>query len=320
MDLDRRLDPEIAAGLAGLPILDLSDIPAARETMLERRAVAAADAGPSPDVVRQDHLVPGLNGAPDVRVRHYRPARQSGPLPCLYWIHGGGHILGEVGQDDLVMDQIVNTVGCAAVSVDWRRAPEHPFPAAMDDCYAGLTWTHRQAAELGVDPERIAVGGASSGGGSAAGLALLARDLGEVPVCFQLLIYPMLDDRNVTPASVTLTDPRVWNRASNLIGWRAYVGDAAGTDRVSPYAAPARATDLAGLPPAYLAVGDLDLFIDEDIEYAQRLQQAGVPTELHVYPGGSHAFESYAPAAALAQRFGRDRDEALRRALRLPEG
>jgi acetyl esterase/lipase len=317
MDLDRRLDPEVAAALAALPILDLSDIPAARETMLERRAAAATGARPSPTVVRQDHMVSGLNGAPDVRVRHYRPASQSGALPCLYWIHGGGHVLGEVGQDDLVMDHIVDTVGCAAVSVDWRRAPEHPFPAPMDDCYAGLTWTHRQAAELGLDPERIAIGGASSGGGSAAGLALLARDLGEVTVCFQLLIYPMLDDRNVSPASVTLTDPRVWNRASNLTGWRAYVGDAAGTDRVSRYAAPARATDLAGLPPAYLAVGDLDLFIDEDIEYAQRLQQAGVPTELHVYPGGSHAFESYAPATALARRFVRDRDEALRRALGL---
>jgi acetyl esterase/lipase len=184
----------------------------------------------------------------------------------------------------------------------------------MDDCYAGLAWTHRHAAELGVDAARIAVGGASSGGGSAAGLALLARDRGELPVGFQLLIYPMLDDRNVTPASRALTDRRVWNRASNLIGWGAYLGDAAGTDLVSPYAAPARATNLAGLPPAYLAVGDLDLFIDEDIEYAQRLQQADVPTELHVYPGGTHAFDSYAPASALARRFAADRDEALRRA------
>jgi acetyl esterase/lipase len=314
MDLDRRLDPEIAAALAELPIMDLSDIPAARETMLERRAVAAADAQPSPTVVRQDHLVPGLNGAPDVRVRHYRPIRAPGALPCLYWIHGGGHVLGQMDQDDLVMDHIVDSVGCAAVSVEWRRAPEHPFPAPMDDCYAGLAWTHKHAAELNVDPQRIAVGGASSGGGSAAGLVLLARDRGEFPVCFQLLIYPMLDDRNATPASMALTDPRVWNRTSNLIGWRAYVGDAAGTDRVSPYAAPARAANLAGLPPAYLAVGDLDLFIDEDIEYAQRLQQADVPTELHVYPGGSHAFESYAPGSALARRFVRDRDEALRRA------
>ena len=127
----------------------------------------------------------------------------------------------------------------------------------------------------------------------------------------------MLDDRNATPASMALTDPRVWNRTSNLIGWRAYLGDAAGTDRVSPYAAPARAANLAGLPPAYLAVGDLDLFIDEDIEYAQRLQQAGVPTELHVYPGGSHAFESCAPGSALARRFVRDRDEALGRAFQV---
>jgi acetyl esterase/lipase len=317
MDLDRRLDPEIAAALAELPIMDLSDIPAARVTMLERRAAAAADAQPSPTVVRQDHLVPGLNGAPDVRVRHYRPISQPSVLPCLYWIHGGGHVVGQVDQDDLVMDHIVDTVGCAAVSVDWRRAPEHPFPAPLDDCYAGLAWTHKHAAELNVDPRRIAVGGASSGGGSAAGLVLLARDRGEFPVCFQLLIYPMLDDRNATPASMALTDPRVWNRTSNFIGWRAYVGDAAGTDRVSPYAAPARAANLAGLPPAYVAVGDLDLFIDEDIEYAQRLQQADVPTELHVYPGGSHAFETYAPGSALARRFIRDRDEALQRAFAL---
>jgi acetyl esterase/lipase len=218
-------------------------------------------------------------------VRHYRPAGAHGVLPCLYWIHGGGHVLGQIEQDDLAMDHIVDTVGCAVVSVEWRRPPEHPFPAPMDDCYAGLAWTHRHAAELGVDPARIAVGGASSGGGSAAGLALLARDRGELPVGFQLLIYPMLDDRNVTPASRALTDPRVWNRASNLIGWA-----------------------------AYLAVGDLDLFIDEDIEYAQRLQQADVPTELHVYPGGTHAFDSYAPASALARRFAADRDEALRRA------
>ena len=314
MDLLKRIDPEVAAVLPGLPVLDLTDIPAARQALLDRRAVASAGLEPSPTVVRQDHFAPGLDGAPEVRVRHYRPAGPQGVLPCLYWIHGGGHVLGQIEQDDLAMDHIVDAVGCAVVSVEWRRPPEHPFPAPMDDCYAGLAWTHRHAAELSVDPARIAVGGASSGGGSAAGLALLARDRGELPVAFQLLIYPMLDDRNVTPASRALTDPRVWNRASNLIGWRAYLGDASGTDLVSSYAAPARATDLAGLPPAYLAVGDLDLFIDEDIEYAQRLQQAEVPTELHVYPGGTHAFDSYAPASALARRFAADRDEALRRA------
>jgi acetyl esterase/lipase len=317
MDLAGRLDPEVAEVFPHLPVLDLTDIPTARTTMMDMLATANADAPPNPDVLRQDYFVPGRGGAPDVRVRHYRPARQSGVLPCLYWIHGGGHVLGQIEQDDPMMDHIVTSVGCAAVSVDWRRPPEHPFPAPMDDCYTGLAWTHRNAADLDVDPDRIAVGGASSGGGSAAGLALLARDRGELPICFQLLVYPMLDDRNVTPASREVTEPKVWNRESNLIGWRAYVGDAAGTDRCSPYAAPTRATDLRGLPPAYLPVGDLDLFIDEDIEYAQRLLQADVPAELHTYPGGIHGFDLLAPGSALARRFIRDRDEALRRAFRL---
>jgi acetyl esterase/lipase len=314
MDLLGRLDPEIADVFPQLPVLDLKNIPAARTVMMDMLAAANAGVRPSPGVARRDHMVPGLDGAPDVRVRHYRPATQSGVIPCLYWIHGGGHVLGQIEQDDPVMDHIVETVGCAVVSVDWRRPPEHPFPAPMDDCYAGLAWTHRSAGELGVDPDRIAIGGASSGGGSAAGLALLARDRGEIPVCFQLLVYPMLDDRNVTPSSREVTEPKVWNRESNLIGWEAYVGDAVGTDRVSPYAAPTRATDLTGLPPAYLPVGDLDLFIDEDIEYAQRLLQADVPTELHVYPGGIHGFDLLAPGSALAQRLVRDRDDALRSA------
>jgi acetyl esterase/lipase len=314
MDLLGRLDPEIAEVFPHLPPLDLTDIPTARTTMMNLLAEAQAGIQRSQNVVYSDHQAPGLNGAPQVRVRLYRPADQPGQLPCLYWIHGGGHVLGQIEQDDLMMEHIVEAVGCAAVSVEWRRPPEHPFPAPMDDCYAGLKWAHANAAELGLDPGRIAVGGASSGGGSAAGLALLARDRGEVPVCFQLLVYPMLDDRNVTPASLAVTEPKVWNRQSNLIGWQSYVGDAVGTDRVSPYAAPTRADSLAGLPPAYLPVGDLDLFIDEDIEYAQRLQQADVPAELHVYPGGIHGFDLLAPASRLAQRFVRDRDEALRRA------
>ncbi|HEX5302316.1 MAG TPA: alpha/beta hydrolase [Streptosporangiaceae bacterium] len=314
MDLLGRLDPEIAEVFPHLPPLDLTDIPTARTTMMTMLAEAQAGIQRSQNVIYSDHQAPGLNGAPQVRVRLYRPADQPGQLPCLYWIHGGGHVLGQIEQDDLMMEHIVEAVGCAAVSVEWRRPPEHPFPAPMDDCYAGLKWAHANAAELGLDPGRIAVGGASSGGGSAAGLALLARDRGEVPVCFQLLVYPMLDDRNVTPASRAVTEPKVWNRQSNLIGWQSYVGDAVGTDQVSPYAAPTRADSLAGLPPAYLPVGDLDLFIDEDIEYAQRLQQADVPAELHVYPGGIHGFDLLAPASRLAQRFARDRDEALRRA------
>jgi acetyl esterase/lipase len=315
MDLLARTDPEIAAIHPHLPIMDLDDIPAARTTLLDMLAAANAGVGPSPNVVREDHRAPGLNGDPDVLVRHYRPADQTDVLPCLYWIHGGGHVIGQMDQDDPMVERIVESVGCAVVSVEWRRSPENPFPAAMNDCYAGLEWTHKNASELRIDPLRIAVGGASSGGGSAAGLALLARDRGELPICFQLLVYPMIDDRNVTAASLAVTDPKFWNRKSNLIAWRAYVGDVVGTEAVSPYAAPTRATDLSGLPPAFIAVGDIDLFVDEDIEYAQRLLAAEVPTELHVYPGGPHGFDLLTPGSGLAGRLRADRDAALRRAL-----
>ena len=312
-----RMDPEVAETFASQPILDLEDIPSARSTLIELLTAAGSGSLPSSTVVRKDHVIPGLDGEPEVKVRHYRPLQQSGNLPCLLWIHSGGHVLGQLEQDDLNMDDIVDAVGCVVISVDWRRAPEHPFPAEINDCYAGLQWANRNAARLRIDPTRIAIGGASSGGGSAAGLALMARDRGEVPVCFQLLIYPMLDDRNSTLSSYSINDPRVWNRKSNLIGWHSYLGSTAATSTVSSYAAPTRAVSLKGLPPAYISVGDLDLFLDEDIEYAQRLLQAGVATELHVYSGAVHGFDLFAPGAKLSQQFIGDRNYALRQAFQL---
>jgi acetyl esterase/lipase len=223
--------------------------------------------------------------------------------------------MGDIEQDDRLMKQLVKRIGCVAVSVDYRLAPEHPFPAPVEDCYAGLKWLFRHADELDVEPSRIAIGGASGGGGLAAGLALLTRDRGEVQVAFQLLIYPMIDNRNVTPASYAITDPRMWNREANRLGWKAYLGRDGGGADVSPYAAAARASDLTNLPPAYIPVGALDLFVDENIEYAQRLIQAGVPTELHVYPGAFHGFDLFAPSAMVSKQFKADRDSALRRAL-----
>src|SRR5271155_2667630 len=318
MNFVDQLDPELRVVLEKLPAdrpLDLNKIPAARAKMKKMMTALLASLPPVEGVTSQDQFVPGFQGDPDVRVRVYQPTDQPGKLPALYWIHGGGYVMGDIEQDDRLMKQMVKRIGCVAASVDYRLAPEHPFPAPVEDCYAGLKWLFRHAGELGVEPSRIAIGGASGGGGLCAGVALLIRDRGEMKVALQLLIYPMIDDRNVTPASYAITDPRMWNRESNRLGWKAYLGRDGGGADVSPYAAAARATDLKNLPPAYIPVGALDLFVDENIEYAQRLIQAGVPTELHVYPGAFHGFDLFAPSAMVSKQFKADRENALKRAL-----
>ncbi len=248
-------------------------------------------------------------------MRIYQPTDRPATLPALLWIHGGGYVLGSVERDDLLAKHLARVGQCVVASVEYRLAPEHPFPAPVEDCYAALKWLSAHSAEFGVNKSRIAIGGASAGGGLAAGLALLTRDRAEVEVAFQLLIYPMIDDRNIAPASATVPDTFVWTRENNLMGWRALLGREPGGKDVSPYAAAARATDLKGLPPAYIPVGDLDLFLDENITYAQRLLAAGVPTELHVYPGAFHGFNGFVPGAEISRRFNADRDNALKRML-----
>jgi len=318
MNFIEQLDPELRVAVEKMPTdrpLDLSKIPAARIKMKKMVTALLASLPAVDGVSSKDEFAPSANGDPAVRIRVYRPNEQPNKLPALYWIHGGGYVMGDIEQDDRLMKQLVKRVGCVAVSVDYRLAPEHPFPAPVEDCYAGLKWLFSHAGELGVEPSRIAIGGASGGGGLCAGLALMARDRAEVQVAFQLLIYPMIDDRNVTAASYAITDPRMWNRESNRLGWKAYLGRDGGGADVSPYAAASRATDLKNLPPAYIPVGALDLFVDENIEYAQRLIQAGVPTELHVYPGAFHGFDMFAPSAAVSKQFKADRENALKRAL-----
>lgn len=312
MPIMDRLDPELAVVVRQIPVFDLRDIPTARAALAE--LYAQINVGPSsPAVTHQDHTAPGGDGEPDVMVRVFRPTEASEVLPCLYWIQGGGYVLTAPDMDDQFCEEIVQRHHCVVVSVDWRRAPEHPFPAPAEDCYSGLAWTIRNAADLGIDPARVVIGGHSSGGGSAAGLALLVRDRKEFTIAHQLLIYPMLDDTDTTPSSYLVTDREVWNRTSNEIGWASYLGHTHGTNDVSPYAAPTRMEDLAGLAPATVLTGELDLFVDEDVTYAQRLMQANVPTELHVYPAAHHGFDRMVPTAVVSQRFIADRDAALTR-------
>jgi acetyl esterase/lipase len=318
-----RLDPELTDPLdtwyevTGGGI-DLHDVPAARRMMDELAAAQMAKATRAEGIDSEDGRVPGPAGAPEVMVRVYRPRERPVRLPALVWIHGGGYVLGSMARDDLLAAHLSAAAQCVVVSVDYRLAPEHPFPAPVEDCYAALAWLAASSEALGVDPARIAIGGASAGGGLAAGLALLARDRGEVAVRFQLLVYPMIDDRNVAPAGPGAPDTFVWSRENNAMGWRAYLGGAPGGADISPYAAAARAADLAGLPPAYIPVGDVDLFLEENLEYARRLLAAGVPTELHVYPGAFHGFNGFVPGAAISRRFNAERDAVLRRMLHDP--
>lgn len=311
-EFEARLDPELAAVLADVPLLDLTDVTRARAERQELAAVARRRWTPPAGVDVQDHVVARASDPP-LRIRVYT-AHERTSAGVVLWLHGGGHVIGDVQQDDPLMHALVAGTGCVAVSVDWRRAPEHPFPAAVEDGYAALAWLTARADRLDIDPHRVVVGGASSGGGLAAGLALMVRDRGELSLHRQILIYPMLDDRQLTRSSQEVTHPRVWNSASNDLAWRHYLGPGAGRD-VSPYAAAARATDLSALPPSWLATAELDLFVDEDVDYARRLDGAGVSTDLHVYAGAMHGFDLFAPDAAVSRRFVRDRDEAFARAL-----
>jgi triacylglycerol lipase len=311
------VDPELLPLLDMLEALIPSPIDAAN--LAEQRARSLPLPEPGDDgVLIETRMVPGPAGAPDVGLRIYRPSGASGALPVIYHIHGGGYVLGSAETSEPICRPLVAELGCALVSVDYRLAPETPHPGPVEDCYAGLAWLFDNAVAEGFDPARIGVKGESAGGGLAAALALLARDRGRYQLAFQHLIYPMLDDRT---GSGTDTHPHVgefvWQLPSNRFGWASLLGQTPGGPNVSPYAAPARATNLAGLPPTFIYVGTLDLFLEEDIDYARRLLHAGVPVELHLLPGAFHAFELQADAA-IARQAGQLSVAALRRFLAPP--
>lgn len=311
------VDPELVA------ILDLiPSTPLTAENLATSRANAAAMVAGMvmpeyPNLSVSERYVPGPEGAPDVRILLYQPMQTAQPTAGLLWLHGGGYVSGSVDTEDIRARAMAAELGCVLVSVDYRLAPETPFPGAIEDCYAVLRWLHANAEAVGVDSRRLAVGGGSAGGGLAAALALLARDRGEIPLTFQVLIAPMLDDRTVTlDPPHPYTGQFMWTHESNRFGWSALLDQEPGSEGISPYAAAARAANLEHLPPTFIAVGALDLFLEEDMEYARRLIRAGVPTELHVYPGVYHGFQMV-PNASVTQAVVRDQISAIRRAFKL---
>ncbi|WP_245567155.1 alpha/beta hydrolase [Nocardia vinacea] len=243
------------------------------------------------------------------------PSSSQGPVPAIYNVHGGGMIMANRRTGVQTVLDLAAPLGAAVISVEYRLAPEHPDPAPVEDCYAGLAWTAEHASALGIDPSQIIIVGGSAGGGLAAGVALLARDRGNSPLLGQLLMCPMLDDRNDTASALQMDGSGVWDRTANRTGWQALLGERQGGQDVSPYAAPARATDLSGLPPTLIDVGSAEIFRDEAVTYASRIWQAGGSAELHVWPGGFHGYEVAAPEAAISRATIRARNDWLARLL-----
>jgi acetyl esterase/lipase len=308
------VDPEFAPLVEQLPgfVFEAGRIAEVRAMMA---AMAPERAGPGPDIEVSEATAPGRDGAAGVRLIVTRPKAAGKGRPGIVHIHGGGFVMGAADMTVEVDEMYAREFGAVVVSVDYRLAPETPHPGPVEDCYAGLAWLAGQADALGVDRTRIAVTGESAGGGLAAALVLLARERGEIPIAFQHLVFPMLDDRTVVhPDPSPYLGQFVWTPTSNRFGWASLLGAEPGGADVSPFAAPARATDLSGLPPTFMICGALDLFLEEDLDYARRLIRAGVPTELHVYPGAPHGF-MFVLDAEVTRTFGRDSLAALKRAL-----
>lgn len=297
--MEHKLNPELLKTFSLMPEMNFD-----RENLPKIRNLIWADPSLQKNniIAISEKFIPGPDGAPDIRVKIYEPKKKSGNLPGVLYIHGGGYIIGSPDHEDGRCQELVMEVNCVVISVDYRLAPENPYPAGLEDCYASLKWFSENAEELGVDRSQIAIIGGSAGGGLTAALSLLARDRKGPKIAFQMPLFPMIDDRGITPSNNEITDDRVWNAKFNRQGWGMYLGELYGTDNIPIYAAPTRATNLTGLPPTYTYVGDLDPFCDETIDYVARLRQAGVPTEFHLYPGCFHGFDGLVPTAEVSKR------------------
>jgi len=304
MNIEKLLDPELRP-ILDMPLLDS----VTRDNLQETRDVvqtmqAAAEIPPTTASVVQ-RKIPSQDG--DLNLYIFQPDNASNNNPALLWIHGGGYIMGDA-NDSLAL-LFAEKVGCTVISVDYRLAPEHPFPAGPEDCYTALLWIHENSAELGINPDHIAIGGQSAGAGMATGVTLMNRDREGPKLTFQYLLYPMLDNLHDTPSGY-IDHHVVWNRQISINAWEMYLNGTPGQG-ASPYASASRSTDLANLPSTFLAVGDQDLFRDECIDYAQRMMFANVPTQLEVFPGMVHAGEMMIPEAKVSQRMQKSYLQAL---------
>ena len=307
------IDPSLLPGLDFMPSFDITaeSLPAIR-TGMEQMSAMVPEPQDSGVEWREERII--APAGHELLVRVYRPSDAEGVLPAILHIHGGGYVMGSVATNHLSNIELARSASALILSVDYRLAPEIVAPGAVEDCHAALQWLHDSAGQLGVDRARIAIRGESAGGGLAAALALLARDRGGPAIAHQNLIYPMLDDRTCITRLPEHLGAFVWTPQANAFGWRSLLGQEPGSANISPYAAPARAEDLTGLPPAFIAVGALDLFLIEDMDYARRLIEAGVAAELHVYPGAYHGFDVL-PDAPPVRQMKRDAVAALRKAL-----
>jgi acetyl esterase/lipase len=326
-------DPEIAPVLEAMaaqpqPPMTLETLPLMRGAGGGFGDVDSSDVARGRGIEAEERVIPGPEGAPELEITIFRPAghaaastgaeRLAAAVPALVNIHGGGMIVGHRSWEHGRLADLVAELGVVGVNVEYRLAPEHPFPAGVEDNYAAVAWVAANAAELGVDPERIVVMGGSAGGGFSAAVALMARDRGGPALAGQLLLCPMLDNTNTTVASRQYDGIGTWQREANLLAWHCVLGEELASSPEAPaYAAPSRAADLSGLPPAFVEVGAAEMFRDEDVDYATRIWATGGQAELHVWQGGFHGFDMYAPEAEITKAALAARSSWLRRVLGL---
>jgi acetyl esterase/lipase len=294
-----------AANEMGLPFDLDNNLKGARDYMSSTVALSIEAGNQLQGITKEIIDVPYADNSHSIRLFIYKPENTTNELPAIYWTHGGGLVVGQAEQDEGLLKNLVKELNCIAISVEYRLAPEFPFPTPLEDIYLGLKWVYANAKDIHVDAKRIAISGASAGGGLSACLAQISRDRNELPhpIIFQLLLYPMLDCKNVHPLHENEEDTYFWSKANNAFGWQSYIGSDPLTTNIPKYASASHIDNFEKLPPAMLLVGGVDLFVTENIEYAKCLNMAGVATEFHLFPGGVHGFETMAPDARITKLF-----------------